>query len=120
MTDTGSRILDLDFEDSYFIDEVSVGASRLIIVLILLKVLATSPSSSSSSSSPPDLPPAIWRFWTLMDPKPVLNKVASFGKCLSAVVGELVARGYWRNWKAAATTREESGSDLEGERDDLR
>ena len=47
--------LDLAFEDSYFIDEVSGGVSRLIIVKILLEVLA-------SSSSPSGLPPAVRTF----------------------------------------------------------
>jgi hypothetical protein len=57
--------LDLAFEDSYFIDEVSGSVSRLIIVKILLEVLASSsPSSSfsSSSSSPSGLPPAVLTF----------------------------------------------------------
>ena len=54
--------LDLAFEDSYFIDEVSGGVSRLIIVKILLEVLASSSPSSSSSSSPSGLPPAVRTF----------------------------------------------------------
>ena len=57
--------LDLAFEDTYFIDEVSGSASRLVIVKILLEVLASSsPSSSlsSSSSSSSGLPPAVRTF----------------------------------------------------------
>lgn len=57
--------LDLAFEDTYFIDEVSGSASRLVIVKILLEVLASSSSSSSlssSSSSSSGLPPAVRTF----------------------------------------------------------
>jgi hypothetical protein len=48
--------LDLAFEDSYFIDEVSSSASRLVIVKILLEILSSSSLSSSA------LPPAVRTF----------------------------------------------------------
>ena len=57
--------LDLAFEDTYFIDEVSGSASRLVIVKILLEVLSSSSSSASSSSlssSSSVLPPAVRTF----------------------------------------------------------
>jgi vacuolar protein sorting-associated protein 8 len=54
--------LDLAFEDTYFIDEVSSSASRLVIVKILLEILASSSLSSSSPSSSSALPPAVRTF----------------------------------------------------------
>jgi vacuolar protein sorting-associated protein 8 len=54
--------LDLAFEDSYFIDEVSGSTSRLVIVKILLEILASSSLSSSSSSSSSSLLPAVRTF----------------------------------------------------------
>lgn len=54
--------LDLAFEDTYFIDEVSSSASRLVIVKILLEILSSSSLSSSSPPSSSALPPAVRTF----------------------------------------------------------
>ena len=54
--------LDLAFEDTYFIDEVSSSVSRLVIVKILLEILASSSLSSSSPLSSSALPPAVRTF----------------------------------------------------------
>ncbi len=54
--------LDLAFEDTYFIDEASGSASRLVIVKILLEILASSSLPSSTSSSSSGLPPAVRTF----------------------------------------------------------
>ena len=54
--------LDLAFEDSYFIDEGSSSASRLVIVKILLEILTSSSLSSSSHPSSSALPPAVRTF----------------------------------------------------------
>ncbi|KAI0293200.1 Golgi CORVET complex core vacuolar protein 8-domain-containing protein [Russula brevipes] len=94
--------LDLAFEDTYFIDEVSGGVSRLTIVKILLEILASSPPSTSSSSTP-DLPPAARTFVHIFVARNVPKYPQSFQMAPGVLHGILVGLTTDPDW----STRED-------------
>ncbi|KAH9961560.1 Golgi CORVET complex core vacuolar protein 8-domain-containing protein [Russula dissimulans] len=96
--------LDLAFEDSYFIDEVSGNTSRLVIVKILLEILASFPPSlAASSPSSSDLPPAVRTFVHIFVARNVPKYPQSIQIAPSVLHGILVGLATDADW----STRED-------------